>query len=113
LYWFFFSSRRLHTRWPRDWSSDVCSPIFGAGRNWPNGLVEPDVFGFQPGDHWRRRWNDRWIPQRITTLRRHRDFAGGRNLPARNGMDDSTVAGSTLRLRMARGAGGKLRAARG
>src|SRR5690625_7396790 len=20
-----FSSRRLHTRWPRDWSSDVCS----------------------------------------------------------------------------------------
>src|SRR5690625_7747684 len=29
---FFFSSRRRHTRWPRDWSSDVCSsdlfPIF-------------------------------------------------------------------------------------
>src|SRR5690625_7035325 len=25
-YWlFFFSSRRRHTRWPRDWSSDVCS----------------------------------------------------------------------------------------
>src|SRR5690625_7096762 len=22
---FFFSSRRLHTRWPRHWSSDVCS----------------------------------------------------------------------------------------
>src|SRR5439155_13418517 len=22
---FFFSSRRQHTRWPRDWSSDVCS----------------------------------------------------------------------------------------
>src|SRR5439155_17018132 len=22
---FFFSSRRRHTRWPRDWSSDVCS----------------------------------------------------------------------------------------
>src|SRR5439155_11245608 len=21
----FFSSRRRHTRWPRDWSSDVCS----------------------------------------------------------------------------------------
>src|SRR5437870_8719537 len=21
---FFFSSRRRHTRWPRDWSSDVC-----------------------------------------------------------------------------------------
>src|SRR5690625_5456074 len=22
---FFFSSRRRHTRWPRDWSSDMCS----------------------------------------------------------------------------------------
>src|SRR5690625_2804093 len=22
---FFFASRRRHTRWPRDWSSDVCS----------------------------------------------------------------------------------------
>src|SRR5207245_8451137 len=26
-YLFFFSSRRLHTRCYRDWSSDVCSPI--------------------------------------------------------------------------------------
>src|SRR5690625_2233409 len=30
MYWFafflfFFSSRRRHTGWPRDWSSDVCS----------------------------------------------------------------------------------------
>src|SRR5437870_2333047 len=25
VYFFFFSSRRRHTRWPRDWSSDVCS----------------------------------------------------------------------------------------
>src|SRR5207253_6482630 len=22
---YYFSSRRRHTRWPRDWSSDVCS----------------------------------------------------------------------------------------
>src|SRR5690625_5766499 len=29
---FFFSSRRRHTSWPRDWSSDVCSSdlYFGA-----------------------------------------------------------------------------------
>src|SRR5207253_3963875 len=27
--WFFFSSRRRHTRWPRDWSSDVCSSDLG------------------------------------------------------------------------------------
>src|SRR5437870_12189940 len=25
MFAFFFSSRRRHTRWPRDWSSDVCS----------------------------------------------------------------------------------------
>src|SRR5690625_582603 len=26
---FYFSSRRRHTRWPRDWSSDVCSSDLG------------------------------------------------------------------------------------
>src|SRR5690625_5593035 len=25
MIFFFFTSRRRHTRWPRDWSSDVCS----------------------------------------------------------------------------------------
>src|SRR5439155_6208518 len=30
LFVFFFSSRRRHTRWPRDWSSDVCSSDLGA-----------------------------------------------------------------------------------
>src|SRR5215510_14052883 len=29
---FFFSSRRRHTRWPRDWSSDVCSSDLQPGR---------------------------------------------------------------------------------
>src|SRR5207253_7395684 len=29
---FFFSSRRRHTRWPRDWSSDVCSSDLARGR---------------------------------------------------------------------------------
>src|SRR5207253_8650932 len=29
---FFFSSRRRHTRWPRDWSSDVCSSDLLYGR---------------------------------------------------------------------------------
>src|SRR5690625_7222901 len=29
---FFFSRRRRHTRWPRDWSSDVCSSDLFAGR---------------------------------------------------------------------------------
>src|SRR3712207_843952 len=30
LYFFFFSSRRRHTRYWRDWSSDVCSSDLGA-----------------------------------------------------------------------------------
>src|SRR5437660_8968427 len=30
---FFFSSRRRHTRWPRDWSSDVCSSDLIADNN--------------------------------------------------------------------------------
>src|SRR5690606_40482067 len=29
-YFFFFSSRRRHTRFSRDWSSDVCSSDLGA-----------------------------------------------------------------------------------
>src|SRR5690625_3144085 len=33
---FFFSSRRRHTRWPRDWSSDVCSSdLKTGGRSYP------------------------------------------------------------------------------
>src|SRR5690625_7891095 len=30
---FFFSSGRRHTRWPRDWSSDVCSSDLRLGGN--------------------------------------------------------------------------------
>src|SRR5207253_6075575 len=32
---FFFSSRRRHTRWPRDWSSDVCSSDLLPNRPYP------------------------------------------------------------------------------
>src|SRR5437870_5710969 len=43
---FFFSSRRRHTRWPRDWSSDVCSsdlprPIAGLLRHRRSGGRPP------------------------------------------------------------------------
>src|SRR5271167_4622963 len=50
LYFFFFSSRRRHTRSKRDWSSDVCSsdlrgtPIEHACRSrWRRGLEPPAV----------------------------------------------------------------------
>src|SRR5439155_16221442 len=41
-YVFFFSSRRRHTRWPRDWSSDVCSSDLG---NVPGMPVKPGSMG--------------------------------------------------------------------
>src|SRR5215510_623737 len=34
-HFFFFSSRRRHTSWPRDWSSDVCSSDLSTGRRAP------------------------------------------------------------------------------
>src|SRR2546430_10362443 len=34
MYFFFFSSRRRHTRFDCDWSSDVCSSDLGHGEAW-------------------------------------------------------------------------------
>src|SRR2546422_3044992 len=39
---FFFSSRRRHTRCSRDWSSDVCSSDLAAGTQWTLFLPERD-----------------------------------------------------------------------
>src|SRR3984893_9452525 len=60
---FFFSSRRRHTRWPRDWSSDVCSSDLGPVPGAPGDAVmdghagypgQPLIFGrlakIQPGE---------------------------------------------------------------
>src|SRR5207253_5943758 len=38
---FFFSSRRRHTRWPRDWSSDVCSSDLRGGGTKKMVAIEP------------------------------------------------------------------------
>src|SRR5690625_5551737 len=43
-----FSSRRRHTRWPRDWSSDVCSSDLSALAFVP--LLQPEWR--VPGWHW-------------------------------------------------------------
>src|SRR5437870_11780628 len=45
---FFFSSRRRHTRWPRDWSSDVCSSDLSALAFGP-GLVSGTAVPGAPG----------------------------------------------------------------
>src|SRR5699024_11492478 len=39
LPWFFFSSRRRHTRSKRDWSSDVCSSDLPASDSWCTGRM--------------------------------------------------------------------------
>src|SRR5215475_2122298 len=36
---FFFSSRRRHTRFSRDWSSDVCSPIYSGEQSAPTDMA--------------------------------------------------------------------------
>src|SRR6266481_8594875 len=50
---FFFSSRRRHTRWNCDWSSDVCSSDLMIWRGWPIekilALFAGRLEGGQPG----------------------------------------------------------------
>src|SRR5690625_2643396 len=94
---FFFSSRRRHTSWPRDWSSDVCSsdlaargrralpagpdpvppgPAAALGHGAPGGwgLITPDRGPGPRGCSGRRRGGDRHPPRR----RRHGDHPAAR-----------------------------------
>src|SRR6266508_5421123 len=67
---FFFSSRRRHTRWPRDWSSDVCSSDLGRGAG------ETDRPSVEPG---RRAVSQGVTPKMVETLgRRHLMLFSGR-----------------------------------
>src|SRR5690625_7321676 len=71
----FFSSRRRHTRWPRDWSSDVCSSdlnVFGVENPHCYPIrsrdtlheAEPSGGPCTPSPIWRlQRW--RWICCRL------------------------------------------------
>src|SRR2546430_8183872 len=43
-YVFFFSSRRRHTRFDCDWSSDVCSSDLFAGIGWLEGVLQSAGF---------------------------------------------------------------------
>src|SRR5690606_39975748 len=52
---FFFSSRRRHTRFSRDWSSDVCSSDLGIG----------DFALLNPGAAWP---NKRWPPESFASV---------------------------------------------
>src|SRR5439155_18222257 len=50
FFFFFFSSRRRHTRWPRDWSSDVCS----------SDLCGRAVFALRPNHRRKGAWKSLW-----------------------------------------------------
>src|SRR5439155_16354371 len=47
---FFFSSRRRHTRWPRDWSSDVCSSDLAVAVERPGIVVGGTAWAFARPD---------------------------------------------------------------
>src|SRR5437867_7638505 len=65
---FFFSSRRRHTSWPRDWSSDVCSSdldLAGRAASQPSSWRAKDLRDI--GEEDRRecpRDCRRWAPRR-------------------------------------------------
>src|SRR5207253_8088262 len=68
-----FSSRRRHTRWPRDWSSDVCSSDLGGVQNtidsrfkWARLYGDKD---HNPEEPWGRRWDQRLTSQFFLTMR--------------------------------------------
>src|SRR5207253_8432254 len=66
---FFFSSRRRHTRWPRDWSSDVCSSdlahghIVGNAAPWIRRLTCSRQEQSPASPPWRIDWTLRGAPR--------------------------------------------------
>src|SRR5690625_3679090 len=88
---FFFSSRRRHTRWPRDWSSDVCSSDLPAAdehgpvraRGVP--LDPEDLHGSPPDDARgrRRRRGPAGRPEGLTRTAAARGGPGERGSGAR------------------------------
>src|SRR5689334_25110442 len=56
---FFFSSRRRHTRWNCDWSSDVCSSDLAEALEGPHALCSRDLEPFRTNHHHRTNCEDR------------------------------------------------------
>src|SRR5256886_6476819 len=59
-YVFFFSSRRRHTRFDCDWSSDVCSSDLFAGIGWLEGVLQSAGFACVVVSH------DRYFLENVT-----------------------------------------------
>src|SRR6266508_2720589 len=55
VFFFFFSSRRRHTRWPRDWSSDVCSSDLSGVESSASPITTPEFEAtVETRDPWRQ-----------------------------------------------------------
>src|SRR5256885_12392590 len=60
MLFFFFSSRRRHTRLQGDWSSDVCSSDLRTGS--PEWWETSEPLEFCEGSTWTPNWQNRWTP---------------------------------------------------
>src|SRR6266508_4820315 len=71
---FFFSSRRRHTRWPRDWSSDVCSSDLLRALLVPGtGIVDYGQVAEKMAALLQERGAEILTGARVTAIRRHPD----------------------------------------
>src|SRR5258707_2967310 len=50
MLFFFFSSRRRHTRYWRDWSSDVCSSDLSLGMHFAASSLYGEIYKYMPND---------------------------------------------------------------
>src|SRR5579862_7515991 len=78
LFVFFFSSRRRHTRWNCDWSSDVCSSDLLSRPAVPGHVVKRFL---QHAEHDKREWLGEWT-HRASMREFHFDSPLLRKLPA-------------------------------
>src|SRR6266481_8131577 len=80
---FFFSSRRRHTRWNCDWSSDVCSSDLSGLLS---GEMTRDRVNNFPEDDWRkhnpefqepRLYRNLWLAELLKNIGRHHSLSAG------------------------------------
>src|SRR5690625_2054900 len=89
---FFFSSRRRHTRWPRDWSSDVCSSDLGNVATIAHGAAPTElsrVMGnYEPARYVSPSSASNWAIQAVEA---DPDLAGTRLIQRRLGLSEGEI----------------------
>src|SRR6266508_1254227 len=91
MLFFFFSSRRRHTSWPRDWSSDVCSSDLGQAAHLPAPLVG-EVHAHRAGEAVLGGELGRAVPDEVEAGGHGPQAGGGEALPPAD-VGGRTVAG--------------------